>query len=66
MTAGLLSMLPYLLGYCKLIYLTSSIVTIALAVWSLKLPAAKAIPLVYAGVVLITVGSLADLLVFGV
>ena len=65
MAAALLSMLPYVLGYCKLIYLASSIVTIALAVWSLKLSAAKAIPLVYAGVVLITVGSLADLLVFG-
>lgn len=64
-TAALLSILPYVLGFCQEIYLGSSILTIALAVLSLRQPPMKAIPPVYAGVFIITVGSLADLLVFG-
>lgn len=63
--AALLSILPYLLGYCRGIYLGFSIVTIGLAAWSLGLVPEKAIRPVYAGVFLITVGSLTDLLVFG-
>jgi len=65
MAAALLSILPYFLGYCKAIYLGSSVLTIVLAFVSLKRPPVKAIPFVYAGVFIITVGSLADLLVFG-
>lgn len=65
MAAAGLSLLPTVLGYCKVIYLACSIVTIALAGLSLKLPPEKAIRPVYAGVFIITLGSLADLLVFG-
>ena len=65
LAAALLSILPYILGYCRVLYLGFSIVTIGLAGWSLWLPPEKAIRPVYADVFLITVGSLADLLVFG-
>ena len=65
MAAAGLSLLPYLLDYCQAVYLGFAIVTIGLATWSLCLPPVKAIRPVYAGVFLITVGSLADLLVFG-
>jgi len=65
MTAAVLTILPYLLDYCKSIYLACSILSILLAVVSLKLDPEKAIRLVYIEVFLITVGSLADLLVFG-
>ena len=65
MTAALLTILPYLLGYCKSIYLACSIISILLGVVSLKLDPVKAIRLVYIEVFLITAGSLADLWVFG-
>lgn len=64
-SASLLTLLPWLLGYCKWIYLASSISAIALAAVSVIMPAKKAIPLIYAEVFLITAGSLADLLIFG-
>ena len=65
LAAVVLSLLPYVLGYCREIYLGSSIVTIALAGLSLKLPPEKAIRPLYAGVFIISAGSLADLLVYG-
>ena len=62
--ASLLTILPFALGYCRWIYLASSIIAITLASLSLKYPPQKAIPFIYAEVFLITAGSLVDLLVF--
>ena len=58
-------MLPYLLGYCKTVYLVSSLAAIGLAAVSLRKPPVKVLPCIYASVFLITAGSLADLWVFG-
>ena len=63
--ASLLTLLPYALGYCKSIYLVSSLVAIVLAGLSCRQPHEKAIRFIYAEVFLITVGSLVDLLVYG-
>ena len=63
--AGLLALLPFVLGYCKWIYLASSIAAIAITAISLKHPPAKAIRFIYAEVFLITAGSMVDLMVFG-
>ena len=65
LTASLLTVLPYVLGYCKQIYLASSLLAIVLAMLSLKQPPAKAIRFIYAEVFLITAGSMADLWVYG-
>ena len=65
LAANLLTMLPYLLGYCKTVYLVSSLAAIGLAAVSLRKPPVKVLPCIYASVFLITAGSLADLWVFG-
>jgi geranylgeranylglycerol-phosphate geranylgeranyltransferase len=63
--ASLLTLLPYLLGYCKYVYLVSSFTAILLAVLSWRHPPEKAIQFIYAEVFIITVGSFVDLLVYG-
>lgn len=63
--ASLITVLPYVLGYCNLIYLISSILAIILVNLSLKQPPFKAIRFIYAEVFIITIGSLVDLLVYG-
>jgi geranylgeranylglycerol-phosphate geranylgeranyltransferase len=63
--ASLLTLLPYMLGYCKSIYLASAIAAIILAVASTFNKPAVAIRYIYAEVFLITAGSMADLLVYG-
>lgn len=64
-SASLVALLPYLLGYCKEIYLGVSVVAVVLAVESAFCRPSRAIPLIYAEVFLITAGSLVDLLVYG-
>lgn len=64
--ASTITILPFLLGYCKQIYLACSIIAILLALLSLRFPPGKAIRFIYAEVFLITAGSLVDLMVFGV
>lgn len=65
LAASLLTLLPYLLGYCQQIYLISSCLAVAMVSLSLKQPPVKAIPYIYAEVFLITAGSWVDLLVYG-
>lgn len=64
-SASMLTLLPYLLGYCRLVYLIAAILAIALAGLSCRQSIPNAIRLVYTEVFIITVGSLADLLVYG-
>ncbi|MBE0535095.1 MAG: UbiA family prenyltransferase [Phycisphaerae bacterium] len=61
--AGALSTLPALLGCCGGIYLGTSLVAVGLMIASTFSPPARAIPLIYVQVFLVTVGSLVDLLV---
>lgn len=63
--ASALTLLPWLLGYCKSVYLFSSVAAILLVLISLRLPPRKAVPLIYSEVFIITAGSLVDLLVYG-
>lgn len=63
--ASLITVLPFVLGYCRLIYLGCSVVAILLALFSLKFPPGKAIRFIYAEVFLIAGGSMVDLMVFG-
>lgn len=65
LAASLLTILPYVFGYCKLIYLASSLLAILLAILSLRQPPAKAIRFIYAEVFIITAGSWVDLLIYG-
>lgn len=65
LAASLLTLLPYLLGWCRTVYLVSSLTAIVLSVVLLGKPPLKAIPYVYASVFIITAGSLADLWVYG-
>ena len=64
-TAAFITLLPYFLGSCKLLYLAASLTAILLASLSLRQPPAAAIPYIYAEVFLITLASLADLLLLG-
>jgi geranylgeranylglycerol-phosphate geranylgeranyltransferase len=64
--ASLITVLPFVLGYCGFIYLGCSVVAILLALFSLKFPPGKAIRFIYAEVFLIAGGSMVDLMVFGV
>ncbi len=63
--ASMIALLPFMLGYCREIYLVTSIVAAVLAITSTFHKPAIAIRYIYAEVFLITAGSLADLLVFG-
>jgi geranylgeranylglycerol-phosphate geranylgeranyltransferase len=64
-TASLITALPFVLGYCRFIYLGCSVVAILLALFSLRFPPGKAIRFIYAEIFLIAGGSMVDLLVFG-
>lgn len=63
--AGLVSIVPYVLGYCQHIYLVTSVVAIALMVLSTRQKPVVAIRFIYVQIFLVTFGSLIDLLVFG-
>ena len=64
-TASAVTLLPWLFGYCREIYLVVSIIAIALAGLSVCLKPDKAIRCIYVQVFLITAGSMADLWVYG-
>lgn len=64
-SGSLVTLLPFIFGYCKQIYLIASIVAIILAIASIFHKPAVAIRYIYAEIFLITAGSMADLLVFG-
>ena len=64
-TAALVNLLPFFLGYCRLIYLMASVGAIILAIASTFNKPVTAIRYIYAEVFLITAGSMADLMVFG-
>ena len=64
-TASLVSILPFVLGYCRYIYLAVSIAAIILAVLSTRKQPSVAIRYIYMEVFLITAGSAADLMVYG-
>ena len=63
--AGVVSILPFVLGYCKQIYLAASIIAILLAVLSTRKEPSIAIRYIYLEVFLITAGSAVDLMVYG-
>ena len=63
--ASMLTILPWLFGYCKTIYLITSLSAIALAAAACTQKHDNAIKFIYAEVVIITLGSLADLMVYG-
>lgn len=65
LAASLLTLLPYALGFCKEVYLLSSLAAIGLVVAAIRERPVRAIPYVYASVVVIAAGSLADLWVYG-
>ena len=62
---SLITLLPFVLGYCKYIYLVASIVAIALAIASIFNKPTVAIRYVYTEIFIITAGSMVDMLVFG-
>ena len=64
-TASLITLLPFVLGYCKEIYLLASIGAIILAILATRKKPTTAIRYIYAQIFLITAGSVVDLLVFG-
>ena len=63
---SLVTLLPFFLGYCKYVYLAASIGAIILAVSSAFNKPVMAVRYIYAEIFLVTSGSMADLLVFGV
>ncbi len=63
--AGAVSVLPSLLGYCQGLYLACSVAALVLAVLSAFGPPRASIRFIYAEVVVVTAGSMADLLLFG-
>ena len=65
LVGSFITLLPFFLGYCKQVYLLTSIMAIVLAVLSTFNKPATAIKYIYAEIFLITAGSMADLLVFG-
>jgi 4-hydroxybenzoate polyprenyltransferase len=65
LAASGLTALPLILGHCRVIYGASSLLAMALVILSLKHPPVRAIRFIYAEVVVITAGSMADLWVYG-
>ena len=63
--ASFITLLPFLLSFCKVIYLCCSITAIILALLSTKKKTTVSIPLIYAQVAIVTFGALADLLILG-
>jgi geranylgeranylglycerol-phosphate geranylgeranyltransferase len=61
-TASLIALLPFLLGYCGIVYLTAAIISLVLYILACRLAPVPAIRLIYAAVALITLGSLLDIL----
>lgn len=62
---SLVTLLPFMLGYCMQIYLVASVIAIILAIASTFSKPAVAIRYIYAEIFLITAGAMVDLLVFG-
>ena len=62
---SMVTLAPFIFGYCKQFYLVASIGAIILAIISTFKKPAVAIRYVYAEIFLVTFGSMADLLVFG-
>ena len=62
---SLITVAPFVFGYCRWVYLSASIAAIVLAVLSTFNRPGAAIRYVYAEVFLVTAGSMADLLVYG-
>lgn len=62
---SMVTLLPFMLGYCNQIYLVASIAGIILAIASTFQRSAVAIRYVYAEIFLITAGAMVDLLAFG-
>ncbi len=62
---SLITLLPYIFGYCKSIYLAASIAAILLAIISTFNKPVVAVRYIYVAVFLVTAGAMADLLVFG-
>ncbi len=62
---SLITLIPYILGFCKEIYLATAISAVILAGVAIFKKPVKAIPLIYIEVFLITAGSMADLIVYG-
>ncbi|MFW6170335.1 MAG: UbiA family prenyltransferase [Planctomycetota bacterium] len=62
---SLVTLLPFVLGYCHAVYLAASVAAILLAVSSTFRKPAAAMRYVYGEIFLITAGSLVDLWVFG-
>ena len=63
--ASLISIIPFVLGFCRHIYLGASVIAIVLAVLSTRKQPSIAIRYIYVEVFLITVGSAVDLMVYG-
>ncbi len=62
---ALISPLPFILGYCKLIYLISSLFAVLLAAISIFNKPTIAIRCIYMEIFLVTAGSMVDMLVYG-
>ena len=63
-TAGIITLIPSVLDYCGYIYLTAAIIAVLITIAACLAKPVLAIKLLYAEVVVITAGSLMDLLVF--
>lgn len=64
-SGGLIVLLPFLLAYCQWVYGVIAVCAVLLALAASFAPIKTALACVYAEVVLVTLGSLADALVFG-
>ncbi|MGM0490454.1 MAG: UbiA family prenyltransferase [Planctomycetota bacterium] len=65
LTGSLVTLVPFMLGYCHVVYLAASVAAILLAVLSTFRQPAAAMRYIYGEIFLVTAGSLADLWVFG-
>lgn len=63
--AGIVSIVPFVLGYCKVVYMATSAIAITLMVASTRKTPPVAIRFIYTQIFLVTIGSFVDLLVFG-
>jgi len=63
--ASILSIIPYLLGYCKSVYLGGAIVAIVLAIVSMRKRPSVALRYLYASIAVVASAAMADLIIFG-
>jgi geranylgeranylglycerol-phosphate geranylgeranyltransferase len=62
---SLISLIPYILGYCREVYLAFSVIGNILCLLCISMRSFRGLPFLYGSIFLITLGAFLDLLIYG-